>query len=442
MSTIYPRQRPIPADPSTSTPISYLPHLSYILSLDPSLDHRCAGYVHTHGRRCTTKINLHDRNKAIALLNTATADLRAGKWSDVENDTLEELARLLLCSEITHQAQARSLMERWRADIEAFVQGYGFIIGLHDADTMTEWDVLNTDLNNKSWCKQVSRGLRWGLDNLVITQLVRSRDPGGNPTHQHIQGSNSDWNGNIDYESSSNPDHDPENELTPPLSHETAISISTSAGHGTYNNPSTNAQHPPIGIPVQTRTHSSVFGFLPPAPKNIGIPHSRQANTIECLRQPIDGDCSICLISLLDEPSDFDFDTESGYTRAITDRLSSPSADYVYQWHDIDTGVRGLTDLMRRDYAYHPVLSYVREVGPDINVRREGKVGERKYPERPKLSWCRAGCGVNYHKHCLDKWVAMAPSGLATCPSCRRRWVGDGRHDRGSSYGVPFRGRR
>ncbi|KAL4777680.1 hypothetical protein BDW60DRAFT_173689 [Aspergillus nidulans var. acristatus] len=305
------------------------------------------------------------------------------------------------------------------------------------------------DLNNKSWCKRLSRGLRWGLDNLELAQLVRSRDPGflcasrapeGNIAHQHLQGPNSDRDGNVNYGFPSGPDrdHNPENELTPPPSHERT----TSAGHGTYNNPSTNAQHPPIGIPAQNWTHSSVLGLLPPASENIEMPHNHQANTIEHLRQPIDGDCSICLISLLDEPSDFEFGTDSGYTRPITDRLSSPSADSSFQWHDTDTGTPGLTDLMRRDYAYHPVVSYIREVRRDINVRREGKVGERKYPARPELSWCIAGCGVNYHKRCLDKWVAMAPSGLATCPSCRRRWVGGSRYDRGSSYGALFRGRR
>ncbi|KAL4737020.1 hypothetical protein BDV11DRAFT_163158 [Aspergillus similis] len=462
MFTIYPRPRPLSADLSTSTPTTSLPHLSYILSLDPLLDHRCAGYVLTHGRRCTTETNLQDRTDAIKLLDTATADLRGGRRRYIENKTLQKLALCVLCSDITHQAQARTLVERWRADIEAFVQGYGVISGLNVTDTMMEWDVVNMDVNNKRWRERVYRGFQWGFDNLRRAQLVPSMDsgflrasraPGGIPTHQHLQGSNSDWNGNADYEYSLGPHHEPENELPLPLSHErtTSTSTSTSTGHGTYTNPSTNAQHPPIGIPAQAWTHDSVFGLSPLAPEHIEMPHNHQAgastpakskaNTIERLRQPIDGDCNICLISLLDEPSDFDSDTDSGYTRATTDRLSSPRADSVYQWHDTGTGAWRYTDATRRGYAYHPVLSYVRRVEPDINVRRERKVGERKYPARPELSWCRAGCGVNYHKRCLDRWVAMAPSGLATCPSCRRRWVGGNCRNGGSSNDISFRGR-
>ncbi|KAL2871393.1 uncharacterized protein BJX67DRAFT_377171 [Aspergillus lucknowensis] len=44
------------------------------------------------------------------------------------------------------------------------------------------------------------------------------------------------------------------------------------------------------------------------------------------------------------------------------------------------------------------------------------------------LVWCKAFCGVNYHRECFDKWVSrcvMARSMRSvTCPTCRRVWWG------------------
>jgi hypothetical protein len=36
--------------------------------------------------------------------------------------------------------------------------------------------------------------------------------------------------------------------------------------------------------------------------------------------------------------------------------------------------------------------------------------------------WCKAQCGVNFHKACMDQWLKRAPS--RTCPACRRSWRG------------------
>ncbi|KAL5003312.1 hypothetical protein BDV10DRAFT_180446 [Aspergillus recurvatus] len=463
MFTIYPRSRPSPTNPSTSTSITSLPHLSYILSLDPSHDPRCAGYLHTRSRRCTAETNLQSRTEAIILLNTATADLHAGRWRYIDvNKTLEELARCVLCSEISHQAQALALTERWRADIEAFAQGYDLMSGSNNADAVPEWDVVNMDTSIESWRERVYRGV-WGVfDKLRHAQLVPRMNSAfsranwvtvGDSIHQHAQGSDSHWNRNVDHEYAYDHDHDYnyeyEYELTPPTSNRRATTTSTSIGPVTYTQSYTQAQHIATGILAQARTRDSVFGLSPPAPDNIEMPHGYPSNTstsiksktniFERLRQPIDGDCSICLGSLLDRPSDFDYDTDSGHRKANIDRPSSPSADSVIQRHDTSTGAWGYTDFTGREYAYHPVLSCVREVEPNIDVKGEGKEGRRKYPARPDLSWCRAGCGVNYHKRCIDRWVATAPSGSATCPSCRRRWVGGGYSDGGSFYGISFR---
>ena len=35
-----------------------------------------------------------------------------------------------------------------------------------------------------------------------------------------------------------------------------------------------------------------------------------------------------------------------------------------------------------------------------------------------ELTWCKARCGVNFHKGCIDQWLARA----RTCPACRSNW--------------------
>lgn len=35
-----------------------------------------------------------------------------------------------------------------------------------------------------------------------------------------------------------------------------------------------------------------------------------------------------------------------------------------------------------------------------------------------ELTWCKARCGVNFHKGCISQWLERA----RTCPTCRSRW--------------------
>jgi hypothetical protein len=43
-------------------------------------------------------------------------------------------------------------------------------------------------------------------------------------------------------------------------------------------------------------------------------------------------------------------------------------------------------------------------------------------PESESIVYCKAGCGNNVHKDCMQKWMA-ANSGKATCPYCRTKWA-------------------
>ena len=44
--------------------------------------------------------------------------------------------------------------------------------------------------------------------------------------------------------------------------------------------------------------------------------------------------------------------------------------------------------------------------------------------EQEPIVYCKAGCGNNVHKDCMQKWTS-AKAGKATCPYCRAQWAED-----------------
>lgn len=46
-------------------------------------------------------------------------------------------------------------------------------------------------------------------------------------------------------------------------------------------------------------------------------------------------------------------------------------------------------------------------------------------PHKEVIVYCRAACGNNVHKDCMDHWM-HAQHGKATCPYCRSTWEGNG----------------
>jgi hypothetical protein len=54
----------------------------------------------------------------------------------------------------------------------------------------------------------------------------------------------------------------------------------------------------------------------------------------------------------------------------------------------------------------------------EVEEEEEGE-GEGE-GEEEELVWCKARCGVNFHKKCIDKWLET--SHAPTCPTCRSNW--------------------
>lgn len=43
-------------------------------------------------------------------------------------------------------------------------------------------------------------------------------------------------------------------------------------------------------------------------------------------------------------------------------------------------------------------------------------------PGKELVVYCKAACGNNIHKSCMQSWIAAKGAGMATCPYCRAKW--------------------
>lgn len=99
----------------------------------------------------------------------------------------------------------------------------------------------------------------------------------------------------------------------------------------------------------------------------------RTTAPIRPTRRPVEGDCGICLFPLQEPHSD--------------------SIDEASDAEDAD------------DNNYDDV---------------ENNDDKEEEEEEEPLVWCKAQCGINFHKKCIDQWLETTHN--PTCPACRRNW--------------------
>ncbi|KAJ5724581.1 hypothetical protein N7493_006309 [Penicillium malachiteum] len=107
----------MPPSPS-SQGARFIPNLSQIIGLEPDNEPWCAGYAYAQRRRCHARTHGYDRIRARCLLDKGIEELRAGMKID---DILEELAPHVLCTQ-NHQSQASDLAQRWKDEVQLFIQ--------------------------------------------------------------------------------------------------------------------------------------------------------------------------------------------------------------------------------------------------------------------------------------------------------------------------------
>lgn len=123
--------------------------------------------------------------------------------------------------------------------------------------------------------------------------------------------------------------------------------------------------------------------------------------------------------------------------RLYIDRV--PAVRYippVYESEDSDDDVSDveMTDAIG-EIDYEALMTSNPNIGEDDELESddedvddeadEGDEGEKGSGiDLERLVWCSSGCGTNYHRACINNWLAMfgLSARLPTCPTCRTVW--------------------
>ncbi|KAJ5160142.1 uncharacterized protein N7482_007146 [Penicillium canariense] len=387
-----------------------LPALSQIIGLEPEKEPWCAGYAKSQGRRCHNQTNAHGRSRAMHLLSQGTQALRAGQSIE---DILEDLAPYVLCKR-WHQNQASNLVTRWEKQVCSFLRSQSpppsprrqsrdtsVSEPLNARRETSEERCLRLETKILEMERMLAR-LQNAHHNSAVPDNTRhnatapTRTPSTDPGYTldaNYQGPRA--------RSSGHTDQTPRGSgILSPVSRQQSTSttstqavrlagsirgppervrsreaiIQPTATQEVSNTTMTEAARPQASLRmsnVQSRgtTPPHVHSRSPP-------PRAVQRRTEQAVasvarppiptRRTVEGDCGICLCALqegADDTSDAGDETDN---------------------EDEHTGDE-----------------------------------EERYED---LVWCKAQCGVNFHKTCMHQWLQTAPR--TTCPACRRVWRG------------------
>ncbi|KAJ5591551.1 uncharacterized protein N7459_001920 [Penicillium hispanicum] len=353
--------------PSTRVEHSSLPHLSQILRLEPEDEPYCTAIAPSKGRRCKVGTNKNGRRRAMHLLEEGTEDLRAGRRID---DLLEDLAPQVLCTRY-HQSHAASLVSRWKEQIRAAQRSHFRRVTSRRSSARIHPETPEDDLNEQiSVLKQRLQELterlqqRQDADQAPTGALnppppiTPPRTVDGSPSSSSRSPINANSPRGINI-STSSPSISTEPvrrqrviiqpisrlQATDPGRQATRVALTQIPSPQSAASPR-NTSRPEI---VSRETESR------PAPQS-SRPVDRPRGPV---RRPIEGDCGICLYSLIKTDTDGSDETS-------------------------DT------------------------------AEENGEAGDEE------LEWCKVQCGTNFHKSCINQWLDRSTN--PTCPLCRRGW--------------------
>ncbi|KAJ5676557.1 uncharacterized protein N7477_002190 [Penicillium maclennaniae] len=351
-----------------------LPPLCEIIDLEPEKEPWCAGYAPSQGRRCHTRTNAHGRRSAMVLLHEGTKDLRAGRCID---ELLKDLAPHVLCTRF-HQSQASDLVCRWQRKVRT-------LLDTQAASIITE---RQTSRSSRDPCPGISqdnveerttllyrrprdtmeeiRLIQASLDEPTIDTSLMS-DPDARRTSGEI--------GLSSIRISATRDRYPGI-----ISQDSVTSQSTESVNQSATTPTRLAQahvdrreHLSPG-PGATPTLVSSMARIADETINHSAPNAaRQVpvlvnQSVAVIRREVEGECGICLCD-----------------------LKTPQREEEERQGEVEG---------------------------DDDDQHDGLIETAGGSE--ELVWCRARCGINFHKQCIDQWLETAHA--ATCPACRSNW--------------------
>ncbi|KAJ6044030.1 uncharacterized protein N7446_002226 [Penicillium canescens] len=366
---------------------SPLAPLSEIIKLEPEKEPWCAGYAPSQGRRCHARTNARGRSSAMMLLNEGTKDLRAGRSIDT---LLEDLAPHVLCTRF-HQSQASDLSCRWKRQVRTYL----------DSRVASTRSARPMRLSSRSIYRETAEDDIEERTALLyqrlhdITEEVRRLEvaqyslsiTANRPIHREGR------NTSVGVSSSSAGSVSSRNTPPPNLIDRTVRSRSTESP-----NQSAITVPRPAQAQVSHQTRAvSVSSPRPSTPPTVVRVSSSTRNqdsqdvTPQANRREVEGECGICLCNLQISQQDVDTDEEEESESNDDDDDDDEEED---EEEDDDND----------------------DDDDDEQIEAEDK--EEHQDE--ELVWCKARCGVNFHKQCIDRWLetALAP----TCPACRSYW--------------------
>ncbi|PYI10714.1 hypothetical protein BO78DRAFT_305277 [Aspergillus sclerotiicarbonarius CBS 121057] len=348
---------------------SPLVQLTDILKIYPVDDHHCFGTSNYYNRRCNNLTNHHNRQVALLLLDRGTHQLAANPSLDSFDNLLDRLAPLLLCPHL-HRSQAPRLVAQWKEKLQRHLDQ-------HSAAAAP------ATMNNRILPTPGSNVLSTG-SGLTFSNLT-THGP-ASPSIISLQHSR------VGMGASHSLSHGPRVEIGHPGVNATSSSMSTvmSAAGSSHahprHHPHTSSLQPANGTFVtpshshpqqhnrESQSESSNMG------NNMGnFPVIKASAKRHVKPRPVDGDCGICLLPYFDERMRYDLSEDE-------------------QMEDVDDEEGAWEEMEDDDVA-----------GPDY--------------DHDLLVWCRAFCGTNYHRACMEQWIDTFDAHEPTCPTCRNYWI-------------------
>ena len=357
---------------------SPLAPLSEIIKLEPEKEPWCAGYASSQGRRCNARTNAHGRRSAMTLLNEGTKELRAGRSIDT---LLEDLAPHVLCTRF-HQSQASDLTCRWKRQVRTYLDSQVASTPSARPVRLSSRYPETAEANMEERTALLYQRLHETMEELNRLEIAQYGLPiTANPPIRR-EGRNTS----------------------------AVVSSSSAGGVSSRNTPpanlvdrtdrrrsteSTNQSAITVPRPAQAQVsrQTGAVSLSSPRPANpptvVRVSSStgnqdREDETSQANRREVEGECGICLCNLQISQQDVDADEEEESEHSDDDDDNDDDQDH------------------------------------DDEYDEQIEVEDNDNHQDDELVWCKARCGVNFHKQCIDQWLETARG--PTCPTCRSHW--------------------
>ncbi|RJE26091.1 hypothetical protein PHISCL_01534 [Aspergillus sclerotialis] len=147
------------------------------------------------------------------------------------------------------------------------------------------------------------------------------------------------------------------------------------------------------------------------------------------VRRSIEGECGICILPFSVDPDDGSFVGCVTRDGGETDSESLPLDEDDGEEGD-EMLVDGLTDYEDCDDDDEDSENEDdaedqsdNEDNDDDNDHDDEDIKDAK--DKDPIVWCKVQCGTNYHRSCLETWIATFKNEVyrrPTCPTCRAIW--------------------